>query len=45
MTNTRLTNLITISCENDIKINYDNIIDNFMSSKTCKCIFTGCRNI
>lgn len=39
MIDTRLESLITISCENDIKINYDDIINNF--SKTSEHIFNA----
>lgn len=39
MVNTRLEGLMTISCENDIEINYDDVIDIFC--KTSQHIFNS----
>jgi len=39
MANTRLEGLMTISCENDIEINYDDVIDIFC--KTSQHIFNA----
>lgn len=34
MTNTRSENAITVSCENDIKINYYDVINNVSNNKS-----------